>query len=87
MSKPLTVAALIKRLQKISDKKRIVVLAAFPLRDGPCPDVAVAHHVSTASYDRKHHEIGLEELTAADMKLGRTAEDVVDGQPALVLSP
>lgn len=81
MSKPpMTVRTLIRALSK-QDPGRLVVFShgakttAFPV-----------HTVATAAYDARHHEIGLEELTPADIRLGWTNDDILPGgRPAVVL--
>lgn len=84
MSKPMTVAALLRVLAK-EDSKRLVVLASDSEGNAFHGLRSVS---SNLAFDPKRGEIGLAELTPAAVKLGHTEEDVLPkGRPAIVLYP
>lgn len=79
----MTVLQLIKALQK-HDPKRLVVMASDP--EGNSFDSL--RQLSTAAYDPRTREIGLEELTPEMTALGYTEDEVMScGKAALVLYP
>jgi hypothetical protein len=82
----MTVADLIKELQK-HDPKRLVVMSKDSEGNGYSP----LSSVETAAYRADttwSGEIGLERLTPGLRKMGYSEEDVIqDGVPALVLGP
>ncbi len=76
---------LIKALSK-QDPNRVVILSSDP--EGNSYDAL--HSLSTCAYTKEDGEIqiGLEELSPQDLKLGYTEDDVLyRGKPALILSP
>lgn len=73
---------LIKILQK-EDPERIVILSQDEEGNYFSPLTAI----ETAVYDKKEHEIGLEELTEELREQGYSEEDVKTGTKAVILWP
>lgn len=85
-TKPMTVEQLIKKLEKIENKKRIVVMSRDAEGNGYSP-LSGFWEASYKAETTWSGEVGLEKLTKADEKAGYSEEDVLKGTPALVLTP
>jgi len=81
----MTVKELIEQLKK-EDPDRLVIMAKDPEGNGysPLSDFwSGAYRAETTWFG----EVGLESLTDEYRKQGYTEEDVIDGVPALILTP
>lgn len=81
----MTVEELINKLQAIKNKKRIVLISS----DGEGNDFSKFDSFSENNYrfDGREYEIGEEILTEELIKEGYSEEDVINGDPCLVLWP
>jgi len=76
---------LIKKLQK-EDQDRIVVMS----RDAEGNGFSPLDEISTCAYGAEttwYGEVGFEELTEEDIEAGYDEDDVIEGEPALILRP
>jgi hypothetical protein len=82
----MTVKELIELLKVVQDQDRIVVMQKDAEGNGYSP----LYCLSLGAYDAEttwYGEVGLEVLTAEDEARGYSHEDVVDGEPCIVLEP
>jgi len=79
---PITVKDLKKLLENVDDD-RIVVLSSDPEGNSYSP----FRESGEFSYDEYQGEVGLEELTKELIEDGYSENDLLNGQPALVLYP
>ena len=81
----LSVADLIKKLKKV-DQNRVVILQKDSEGNGysPLHDFWTGAYDETADWDNC---VGLEKLTDEDRKDGYEESDIVDGVPAIILTP
>lgn len=81
----MTVGELIRQLQQV-DQERLVVMASDAEGNGHSP-LDGFWEGSYRAHNTYAGSVGLERLTAADRRCGYTKDDVVKGEPAIILKP
>lgn len=85
----MTIEQLIKQLQKIKNKNRLVVMS----KDGEGNGYSPLNYIEECAYEYEEDtpwsgSIGLEKLSKKDIADGYSEEDVIkDGVPAVCLQP
>jgi hypothetical protein len=78
----MTIKELIDKLNEY-DQDRLVILSS----DSEGNSFNELYGIGKCSYNKKSKDIGLEKLTDEDIKLGYGEKDVIEGVPAVCLSP
>jgi len=82
----MTVAELIERLQEIENKDRIVVMAIDEEGNG-YKELSEDFWECNSIKEGHERAVGIEELTEEYEENGYSEDDVLDGEPTLVIGP